>query len=114
MFSFMNTLRSLLAIISLVAMLAFATAGTAAIQSDDHDLPQPLVEGMINELLDRLSASAEQIEQNRSVAYELSKELVVPYLDFSRITRIIIGKYWRDANHVAYPLLCHGNDRLRG
>jgi len=94
----MNTLRSLLAIISLVAMLAFATAGTAVTKPYEHDLPQPLIEGMINELLDRLSASAEQIEQDRSVAYELSNELVVPYLDFPRITRIIIGKYWRDAN----------------
>ena len=24
--------------------------------------------------------------------------MVVPYLDFPRITRLIIGKYWRDAN----------------
>jgi len=79
-------------------MLAFATAGTAVTKPYEHDLPQPLIEGMINELLDRLSASAEQIEQDRSVAYELSNELVVPYLDFPRITRIIIGKYWRDAN----------------
>jgi phospholipid transport system substrate-binding protein len=98
MLSFMNTLRSLLAIISLVAMCAFATAGSAVTQADDHDLPQPQIEEMINELLDRLSASAEQIDQDRSVAYELSDELVVPYLDFPRITRLIIGKYWRDAN----------------
>ena len=82
----------------LVAMFALATAGSAVTQADDQDLPQPLIEGMINELLDRLSVSAEQIEQDRSVAYELSNELVVPYLDFPRITRIIIGKYWRDAN----------------
>ena len=94
----MNTLRSLFAIVSLVAMFAFATAGSAVTQPDDHGLPQPLVEEIINELLERLSASAEQIKQDQSVAYELSNELVVPYLDFPRITRIIIGKYWRDAN----------------
>jgi phospholipid transport system substrate-binding protein len=79
-------------------VLAFANAGSAVTQPDDPDLPQPLIEGMVNELLDRLSASAEQIEQDRSVAYELSNELVVPYIDFPRITRLIIGKYWRDAN----------------
>jgi len=98
MFSFMNTLRSLLAITSLVAMLAFATAGSAVTQPGDHDLPQPLIKGMIDELLERLSANAEQIDQDQSVAYEISNELVVPYLDFPRITRIIMGKYWRDAN----------------
>ena len=112
MFSFMNTLRSLLAIISLVAMFAFATAGSAVTQADDHDLPQPKIEAMINELLDRLSASAEQIKQDRSVAYQLSDELVVPYLDFPRITRIIIGKYWRDANDEQRQRLIDGISAL--
>jgi len=93
MYSFMNTLRSLFTVFSLVAMFAFATAGSAVTQPDDHDLPQPLVEGMIDELLDRLSASAEQINKDQSVAYEISNELVVPYLDFPHITRIIINKY---------------------
>jgi len=82
----------------LVAMFAFATAGSAVTQPDDNGLPQPQIEKMVNELLDRLSASAEQINHDRSVAYELSNELVVPYLDFPRITRLIIGKYWRDAS----------------
>jgi len=82
----------------LAAMFALAEPGSAVTQADDNDLPQPQIETMVNELLDRLSASAEQIEQDRSVAYELSNELVVPYLDFPRITRLIIGKYWRDAN----------------
>ena len=94
----MNTLRSLLVLISLVAMFAFSTAGSAIPQADDQDLPQPLIEGMLDKLLDSLSANAEQISQDQSIAYDLSNELVVPYLDFPRITRIIIGKYWRDAD----------------
>lgn len=94
----MNTLRSFLAIIGLVAMLAFATAGSAVTQPGNNDLPQPMVEGMVNDLLNSLSAKAEQIKQDQSVAYDLSDELVVPHLDFPRISRIIIGKYWRDAD----------------
>jgi len=81
-----------------VAKFAFATAGTAVTQPGDRDLPQPMVEEMVNELLDRLSSSAEQISQDASVTYEITNELVVPNLDFPRITRLIIGKYWRDAN----------------
>jgi len=91
-------LQSAVLSLALVANFVFATVGLAAAQADDPDLPQPMVERMINELLDRLSASAKQIEQDRSVAYELSNSLVVPNLDFPRITRIIIGKYWRDAD----------------
>jgi phospholipid transport system substrate-binding protein len=92
------SIQSRILLLLLASMFALADTGSAVTQSDDADLPQPLIEGMINELLDRLSASAEQIEQDRSVAYELSNELVVPYLDFPRITRLIIGKYWHDAN----------------
>lgn len=79
-------------------MFALATSGTAATQPGDHDLPQPMIEHMVKELLDRLSANAEQIKHDSSITYEITNELVVPNLDFPRITRIIIGKYWRDAN----------------
>ncbi len=79
-------------------ILAVANTESTTNRPDDTGLPQPLIETMIENLLDELSANAEQIKQDPSVAYELSNELVVPYLDFPRITRIIIGKYWRDAS----------------
>jgi phospholipid transport system substrate-binding protein len=91
----------------LAAMLALAPAETAVAQPDEQDLPQPLIEEMVNELLDRLSANAVQINQDVSVTYALSNELVVPYLDFPSITRIIIGKYWRDANDEQRHRLIH-------
>ncbi len=98
MFAFMNSLRSLLVMTSLVVMIPFATAGSAGTQSADYDPPQPLVEEKINELLRRLSSNAEQIKQDQSLAYKLSNELVIPHIDFPRITRLIIGKYWRAAS----------------
>ena len=81
-----------------VARFALASSGTAVTKPSNHDLPQPIIEYMVKELLDRLSANAEKIKQDSSITYEISNELVVPNLDFPRITRIIIGKYWRDAN----------------
>jgi phospholipid transport system substrate-binding protein len=94
----MNLLRPLVIPACLVAIFTFATAGSAVTQPDNYDPPQPLVEERINELLDRLSANAEQIKQDKSLAYKLSNELVIPHIDFPRITRLIIGKYWREAN----------------
>ena len=81
-----------------VARFALASSGTAVAQPSNRDLPQPIIEYMVKELLDRLSANAEKIKHDSSITYEISNELVVPNLDFPRITRIIIGKYWRDAN----------------
>lgn len=75
------------------------SAFTAVVtQPDGSNLPQPLIEEMVDVLLDKLSINAERIDQDVSVAYEISNELVVPYLDFPRMSRIIVGKYWRDAN----------------
>ena len=44
-----------------------------------------MIEHMVKELLDRLSGNAEQINQDSSITYELSNELVVPYLDFHEL-----------------------------
>lgn len=94
----MKRLSSLVTVASLLVLFTFATTGSAVTQPDSYDPPQPLVEKRINELLDRLSSNAAQIKQDKSLAYKLSNELVIPHLDFPRITRLIIGKYWRDAN----------------
>ena len=60
--------------------------------------PQPLVEERIDELIQRLRDNAEQIREDQSIAYQLSNELMAPHIDFPRITRLVIGKYWRTAS----------------
>jgi phospholipid transport system substrate-binding protein len=59
--------------------------------------PQPLLEERIHELLVRLRDNSEAIRKDRSVAYRISDELIVPFIDFPRIARLVIGKYWREA-----------------
>jgi len=60
--------------------------------------PQPLVAARIDELIQRLRDNAEQIREDKSIAYQLSNELMAPHIDFPRITRLVIGKYWRTAS----------------
>lgn len=60
--------------------------------------PQPVLADAINKLIDRLSDNAEQIRDDSSIAYRISDELIAPHIDFPRITRLVIGKHWRDAN----------------
>ena len=47
-----------------IVMSAVAVAGTTVTQPDGYKLPQPLIEGMVKELLERLSANAGQIDQD--------------------------------------------------
>jgi len=68
-----------------------------------HDIhvfedPQPLVAERIDELIRRLSDNADRIRNDQSIAYQISDELMAPYIDFPRITRLVIGKYWQTAS----------------
>jgi phospholipid transport system substrate-binding protein len=60
--------------------------------------PQPLVAEKIDELVRRLSDNADKIRDDQSIAYQISDELMAPYIDFPRITRLVIGKYWKTAS----------------
>jgi len=60
--------------------------------------PQPLVAAKIDELILQLRDKAEQIRKDQAVAYNISNELMAPHIDFPRITRLVIGKYWKTAS----------------
>jgi phospholipid transport system substrate-binding protein len=82
----------------IVAFAVAAYAAEAAITETPADSdPQPLLEKRIHELLVRLRDNSDAIRKDKTVAYRISDELIVPMIDFSRITRLVIGKYWRDA-----------------
>ena len=76
------------------ATLAESTAHDPRLFED----PQPLVTEKIDELIRQLRDKAEQIRQDQSIAYQISDKLMMPHVDFPRITRLVIGKYWRAAS----------------
>ena len=79
-----------------VTVAAYAAEAAITQKSADAD-PQPLLEKRIHELLVRLRDNSDAIRKDKTVAYQISDELIVPLIDFPRITRLVIGKYWRDA-----------------
>ncbi len=89
----------------LVLAMAVASSLTQATlaQPSAHDLtafedPQPLLTKKIDELISRLRDKAEEIRADQSIAYQISDELMTPHIDFPRITRLVIGKYWKTAS----------------
>lgn len=85
----------------LLAALVMATVSTAQAAIADSlsaEDPQPLVAESINELLVRLRDNSERIRKDQSIAYNISDEFIAPHIDFPRIARLVIGKYWRSAS----------------
>jgi phospholipid transport system substrate-binding protein len=87
----------------LVGALVLATLATSYVRaavadSVSREDPQQLVADSVNKLLTRLRENSDRIRQDQAVAYEISDELVAPNIDFPRIARLVIGKYWRSAS----------------
>ncbi len=79
-------------------LAGMASLAQAMAEPDANSDPQPIVADTINKLIDRLDDNREQIKKDNSVAYKISDELITPRIDFPRIARLVIGKYWRRAS----------------
>jgi len=85
----------------LTSLAQASLAATGKTYADDPTVfadPQPLVVKRLDELVRQLGDNAEAIRKDPNVAYRISDELMAPHIDFPRVARLIIGKYWRDAS----------------
>jgi len=78
--------------IALIALLLsnIALADTAP--------PQAVIEENSNRLIDAIKAQGDAIKQDPKIAYQLVNDIVLPHIDFTRVSRIVLGKYWRRAS----------------
>lgn len=83
---------------SLAMLLASCLASAAIAEPDAFRDPQEKVATTIDQLIEDLQKNAEAIKTDKSIAYNISDELITPNIDFARVTRLVIGKYWRDAS----------------
>jgi len=79
----------------LFLLVLFLSAGMAAEEKSGD--PRALVRDTSERLLSVLRAQREQLEKHPERIYDLVNEIVVPHFDFSRISRWVLGKYWRQA-----------------
>ncbi len=79
----------------LFLLALFLSPGMAA--EDKSGDPQALVRDTSERMLSVLRAQREQLEKHPERIYDLVNEIVIPHFDFSRISRWVLGKYWRQA-----------------
>lgn len=93
-----NTRALLIGFLSAVLAVLWALAEAARAETSVSEHPQELVARATSELVIRLQEHSERIHQDSSIANRISDELVKPYIDFPRVTRLVIGKHWRTAS----------------
>jgi phospholipid transport system substrate-binding protein len=73
-------------------------AATALHATEQYSSAQELVEAKSKLLVDGLIEYRDRIKTDRSIADDLVARHVLPYIDFERVARLVLGKYWRQAN----------------
>ncbi len=60
--------------------------------------PQVLVESVASQVVKRIKKDQEIIKSDSRHINKVVNELVIPHFDFNRMSRWVLGKYWRKAN----------------
>lgn len=82
-----------------VLMLLAAIVSVSWVSAaDDLIDPQTLVASAASQLVASLQRHIESVKHDDDLAHELANEAVVVHLDFRKIARLVLGKYWREAH----------------
>jgi len=88
-----NTLLHLFLMLVMVMSTPLAHADNTTPES-----AQTLVVETSKTLLNAMKARNGEIKTNPAIAYNLVEDIVLPHIDFKRIGRLVLGKYWRRAD----------------
>lgn len=83
-------------LLALTAMLVTALGGS--VTAGAGLAPDALVRDTTDKVLQRFTAERAALEQDHMRLYALVDELVLPHFDFERMSRLVLGRYWSDAN----------------
>ncbi len=82
-------------ILSLGLILLLLPGVTVATKVGDD--PHALVKETSERMLSILREQREQLKRNPELIYGLVDDIVIPHFDFTRMSRWVLGKYWRQA-----------------
>ncbi len=78
--------------------LAATIAALGAVAAFASVAPDQLVKDTTDRVLSELTANRSEFEHDHEKLYRMVDEIVLPHFDFERMARLVLGRYWRDAN----------------
>ncbi len=80
------------------AIAAMLLLFSNAVYAQDEHPAQQLVQSAITEMLSFLADNIDEVRADKSLVDAKAEELIVPHIDFVTMTRLSIGKNWRNAD----------------
>jgi phospholipid transport system substrate-binding protein len=90
-------LRSVAAVRGVSMLLVFAGAGLCTPPVHAQDAPDALVRRVVQEILRSVEQDAALRAGDRASAERLIEDKIAPHFDFMRMTRLAVGRNWREA-----------------
>jgi phospholipid transport system substrate-binding protein len=87
-------MRKLTGILFAIALLG---AGATAAAQENMLPPDQVVIQATDEVLRAITKRRDELQDDKAKLYALVHEIILPNLDFQRISRAILGKHWRAA-----------------
>ena len=86
-------------LMALVVAAACLFAGSTAMAADTGASAQRFVQQVTSTIVDELTSQRETLRDNPQALYELVDRHVLPYFDFERMSRLVLGKKrWKSAS----------------
>lgn len=81
-------------------LLMFLLVQPLGVSADGLSEPQQVIQDLSDQLKQMLGNNQDQLKSNPGYVYSLAGDVLVPYIDFSRVSSLVLGKYWRRASSV--------------
>ena len=81
-------------ITSLVVMFAILATTSAAVEKG----PDALVKELYDVWVSKARAQKTELQKDPKKLYALADEITGPYIDYTRFSRLVLGKHWRSAS----------------
>ena len=81
----------------LVGLMAFLVIGLAQAKTATT-APDALISRLTNEWKTEVNKHDAAIKKDKSVLFSITDRITAPYIDYQKIARLVLGRYWRKAS----------------
>jgi len=82
-----------------IIALSLLLLASHALQADNEQTANNLIQVTAKRMLSQIEEDRSQINSNPRHVYDLVNEILIPHIDFERMSRWVLGKHWRRANN---------------
>ncbi len=83
---------------SFAILLGLALLAPQPAVAEELAEPQVVIQGISDKMQAILKRNAAKVDGESDYVFSLANDVIVPHIDFGRVSALVLGKYWRRAN----------------